>query len=143
MIVAPANHETAYGCNELMFNPLRTWLWKSPFTPLFRKFMCSNIDIGSKVHIIAYIGTYYALGSAWLICLGNYIFVGLWNGYLDRAYVNAWQNWIAISVVFAGAGNLGLAVQRHRSGEKSFLPASKSPRIFSCSFSSQNIAYIF
>ncbi|THV51466.1 hypothetical protein BGAL_0110g00250 [Botrytis galanthina] len=113
----------AYGCNELMFNPIRTWLWKSPFTPLFRKFICSSIDIGSKVQIVAYIGTYYALGSAWLICLANYVFVGLWNGYLDRAYVDSWQNWLAITVVFTGAGNVGLAVQRHRSGEKSFLPA--------------------
>ncbi|KAM3069291.1 hypothetical protein ACMFMG_010798 [Clarireedia jacksonii] len=113
----------AYGCDELVFNPIRTWLWKSPFTPLFRKFICSNVDIGSKVQIVAYIGTYYAIGSAWIICLVNWIFVGLYNGYLDLAYVDSWENWLSIVVVFSGAGNLGLAVQRHRSGEKDFLSA--------------------
>jgi hypothetical protein len=125
----------AYGCDELVFNPIRTWLWKSPFTPLFRKFICSNVDIGSKVQIVAYIGTYYAIGSAWIICLANWIFVGLYNGYLDLAYVDSWENWLSIVVVFSGAGNLGLAVQRHRSGEKDFLSACKflSPSTSICS----------
>lgn len=48
----------AYGCNELLFNPIRTWLWRGPFTPLFRRFLFSNIRITSKITIISYIGTY-------------------------------------------------------------------------------------
>lgn len=48
----------AYGCDELVFNPLKTWIFKGPFTPLFRKFVCSNMRIQGKIGIIAYIGTY-------------------------------------------------------------------------------------
>ncbi|KAH0061617.1 hypothetical protein KCU96_g20535, partial [Aureobasidium melanogenum] len=29
----------AYGCNELLFNPMRMWIYKGPFTPLFREFL--------------------------------------------------------------------------------------------------------
>ena len=63
----------AYGCNELMFNPIRTWLWKSPFTPLFRRFLGSRMPLSSKFNVIAYIGTYYAIGSSWITVLINYV----------------------------------------------------------------------
>ncbi|RDW88348.1 hypothetical protein BP6252_00380 [Coleophoma cylindrospora] len=113
----------AYGCNELLFNPIRTWGWKGPLTPLFRRFLVSNIDIASKLGIIAYIGTYYAIGAAWIFTVVNYVFIGLWNGYLDKVYMDSWQIWVAITVVFSLAGNVGLAVLRHRSGEKDLLSA--------------------
>ena len=115
----------AYGCNELIFNPIRTWPWKSPLTPLFRRFLRSKIDIASKLGIIAYIGTYYAIGAAWLFTLANYISVGLFNGYLDPIYIGSWQIWLVVFLVFTIAGNVGLAVQRHRSSEKSFFSARK------------------
>lgn len=46
----------AYGCNELVFNPVYKW-WKGPFTPLFWRFLFSNIKMTSKITILAYIGT--------------------------------------------------------------------------------------
>lgn len=46
----------AYGCNELLWNPIRTWLWRGPFTPLFRKFLASNARFTYKISIISYIG---------------------------------------------------------------------------------------
>ena len=46
----------AYGCNELVFNPLYKW-YKGPFTRIFMKFLWSNIKITSKITILAYIGT--------------------------------------------------------------------------------------
>jgi cellulose synthase/poly-beta-1,6-N-acetylglucosamine synthase-like glycosyltransferase len=113
----------AYGCNELVFHPCRQWFSKGPFTPLFKRFIKSGINIGSKINMIAYIGTYYAIGSAWIITLANYVAIGLYNGYLDKYYLDSWKNWVAIVIVFGIAGNMGLAVQRHRSGEKSFVPA--------------------
>ncbi len=45
----------AYGCNELLFHPIRTWLWRGPFTELFRRFLFSNIRFTSKITIISYI----------------------------------------------------------------------------------------
>jgi hypothetical protein len=121
----------AYGCNELVFHPIRKWLWLGPFTPLFKRFLWSGMPIGSKLNIISYIGTYYAIGSAWIMTLANYVAVGLYNGYLDKWFVESWKIWLSIIMVFSVAGNVALAVQRHRMSEKNFFSASKSfPHLF-------------
>jgi hypothetical protein len=113
----------AYGCDELMFHPLRFWIIRGPFTPLFRKFLCSNIPFCSKINIISYIGTYYALGSAWIMTMANYIALGLFNGYIDRWFTDSWQIFMSVVFVFAIASNFALAVSHYRSGEKPFLSA--------------------
>ncbi|KIH93790.1 hypothetical protein SPBR_04088 [Sporothrix brasiliensis 5110] len=111
----------AYGCNELLFHPVRTWLWRGPFTPLFRKFLFSNIRFTSKVTIISYVGTYYAIGAAWLMTTANYFVMGWFNGYLDKYYVDSWQVWFSIILVFNGLGNIALAIMRYRTGERRLL----------------------
>ncbi|PBP28266.1 hypothetical protein BUE80_DR000804 [Diplocarpon rosae] len=111
----------AYGCNELLFHPLLEWLWKGPFTPLFRSFLFSNIRFTSKITIVSYIGTYYAIGAAWIMTTANYFAVGWFNGYLDQYYVDSWKVWFSIIIVFNGLGNVALAVMRYRIGERSLL----------------------
>ncbi|KAL6866697.1 glycosyltransferase [Trichoderma novae-zelandiae] len=113
----------AYGCNELLFHPIRTWLWRGPFTPLFRQFLFSNIRFTSKVTVISYIGTYYAIGAAWILTAVNYFVMGWFNGYLDKYYVDSWQVWFSIIIVFNGLGNIALAVMRYRVGERGLLYA--------------------
>jgi cellulose synthase/poly-beta-1,6-N-acetylglucosamine synthase-like glycosyltransferase len=113
----------AYGCNELLFHPVRMWIWKGPFTPLFRRFLFSNIRFTSKVTVISYIGTYYAIGAAWIMTSVNYFIMGWFNGYLDKYYVDSWQVWFSIIIVFNGLGNVALAVMRYRVGERSLLYA--------------------
>jgi hypothetical protein len=113
----------AYGCNELLFNPIRKWLWKGPFTPLFRRFLFSRIRFTSKVTVISYIGTYYAIGAAWIMTSANYFLMGWFNGYLDKYYVDSWRVWFSIIIVFNGLGNVALAVMRYRLGERSLLYA--------------------
>lgn len=113
----------AYGCNELLFHPIRTWLWRGPFTPLFRRFLFSNIRFTSKITIISYIGTYYAIGAAWIMTAANYFAIGWYNGYLDKYYIDSWQVWFSIIIVFNGLGNIALAVMRYRIGERSLLYA--------------------
>ncbi|KAI1101297.1 glycosyl transferase family group 2-domain-containing protein [Jackrogersella minutella] len=113
----------AYGCNELLFHPIRKWLWKGPFTPLFRRFLFSNIRFTSKVTIISYIGTYYAIGAAWIMTSINYFIMGWFNGYLDKYYIDSWQVWFSIIIVFNGLGNVALAVMRYRVGERSLMYA--------------------
>jgi hypothetical protein len=110
----------AYGCNELLFHPIRMWLWKGPFTPLFRRFLFSNIRLTSKITIVSYIGTYYAIGAAWIMTTANYFAVGWFNGYLDKYYIDSWKVWFSIVIVFNGLGNIALAVMRYRIGERSF-----------------------
>lgn len=111
----------AYGCNELLFHPLRTWLWRGPFTPLFKRFLFSDIRFTSKVTVVSYIGTYYAIGAAWLLSAVNYFVMGWFNGYLDKYYLDSWRVWFSIVVVFSGLGNVALAVMRYRIGERALL----------------------
>jgi hypothetical protein len=81
----------AYGCNELVFNPLFTWLWKGPFTPLFRTFLGCDLQLSSKMTIIGYISSYYSLASSVPLGLLNYFLIGWLNGELDKFYVQSWQ----------------------------------------------------
>ncbi|KAK0612461.1 glycosyl transferase family group 2-domain-containing protein [Bombardia bombarda] len=113
----------AYGCNELLFHPIRMWIYKGPFTPLFRRFLFSNIRFTSKITVISYIGTYYAIGAAWVLTSVNYFVIGWFNGYLDKYYIDSWQVWFSIIIVFNGLGNIALAVMRYRVGERSLLYA--------------------
>lgn len=113
----------AFGCNELVFNPLYTWLWKSPFTPLFRRLLWSNMQMSSKVTILAYITTYYALAFGLPLTILNYFLIGWENGYIDTFYIESWKIFVALLVVFSGLGNVCLAILRYRLGEKSLLGA--------------------
>ncbi|KAK3296862.1 glycosyl transferase family group 2-domain-containing protein [Chaetomium fimeti] len=113
----------AYGCNELLFHPLRFWLVRGPFTPLFKKFIASSIPFPKKMTILAYIGTYYAIAAAWLLTLGNYFITGWFYGLYDKYYLDSFAIYISIIVVFTGLGNLSLAVLRYRLSEQSLLSA--------------------
>ncbi|KAH8717088.1 glycosyl transferase family group 2-domain-containing protein [Phaeosphaeriaceae sp. PMI808] len=110
----------AYGCNELLFHPIRFWFIRGPFTPLFRKFLFSNIRFTSKITILSYIGTYYAIGSAWIMTTANYFAIGWYNGYLDKYYIDSWRVWFGLIIVFTGLGNVSLAVLRYRLGTHTF-----------------------
>jgi glycosyl transferase family 2 len=42
----------AYGVNELIFHPFRFWIVRGPFTPLFRRFIFSDIKFFRKITIL-------------------------------------------------------------------------------------------
>ncbi|KXT09585.1 hypothetical protein AC579_8611 [Pseudocercospora musae] len=111
----------AYGCSELIFHPFRYWFTRGPFTKLFRNFICSSMPLPSKFTIMAYIGTYYALGSAWVLTVANYFLTGWFNGALDHYYIDSFKIYFAIIIIFSGLGNLSLAVLRYRLGEGSII----------------------
>lgn len=113
----------AYGCNELLFHPVRYWLYRGPFTPLFLKFLGSGIPTTSKITVISYIGTYYAIAAAWVLTTVNYFLKGWWAEQLDRYYLDSWQVWFSIVIVFNCLGNSGLAGMRYRVGERMLISA--------------------
>ncbi|KAI2630129.1 glycosyl transferase family group 2-domain-containing protein [Xylaria nigripes] len=113
----------AYGCNELMFHPLRYWLTRGPITPLFRRFLCSSIHLPKKMTICSYIGTYYAIGASWIVTLFNFFLTGFFYGLYDKYYLDSFAIWVSVIVVFAGFGNLALAILRYRLNQKSLLGA--------------------
>ena len=90
----------AYGCSELVFHPLHDWLWKGPLTPLFRKFLTSDIQLSSKMTIIGYISSYYALASAIPLGLLNYFLIGWKNARTEQFYVESWKSSCDVRYVF-------------------------------------------
>lgn len=110
----------AYGCNELVFNPLYKWVYRGPFTRLFWRFLFSNIKMTSKITIIAYIGTYYAIACAVPLAIANYIMVGWFNDNLDQFYLTSWKIFVGMAVVFNFLSPLAFAMLRHRLGQKIF-----------------------
>lgn len=81
----------AYGCSELVFHPFLDWFKKGPITPLFRRFLWSEMQLSSKVTIVGYISSYYALASAVPLGLLNYFLIGWMNGDTDLFYVESWK----------------------------------------------------
>ncbi|KAF2864818.1 glycosyl transferase family group 2-domain-containing protein [Massariosphaeria phaeospora] len=115
----------AYGCNELVFNPIYSWIWKGPFTKLFRTFLMSNMQLSSKLTIIGYISSYYAIASSVPFGILNYCLVGWKNGDLDKFYVESWKIFVSLIVVFNIMSNISLAILRYRLGEMGLLQSLK------------------
>lgn len=113
----------AYGCAELLFHPFRYWLTRGPITPLFRRFIRSPMSLMAKLTIMAYIGTYFAIASAWPLTLMNYFLIGWFNGFLDQAYINSFEVYFGIVIVFQGLGTVSLAVLRYRVEHRSLFGA--------------------
>ena len=113
----------AFGCAELIFHPIIRWPTRGPLTPLFRTFLMSSIPLPSKVTILAYVGTYYAIGSAWILTLMNYVIVGWYNTLLDHYYIDSFRIFFSIIVVFTALGNFALAILRYRQGSHNLLLA--------------------
>ncbi|KAK5075669.1 hypothetical protein LTR16_008938, partial [Cryomyces antarcticus] len=111
----------SYGCSELVFHPLYTWLWRGPFTPLFRTFIWSDVQMSSKITILGYIASYYAIASGLPLTVLNYFLIGWFNGSLDKFYMQSWNVFLGLLVVFSGMGNICLAVLRYRLGEKALM----------------------
>ncbi|KAL7424393.1 hypothetical protein Q5752_000075 [Cryptotrichosporon argae] len=103
----------AFGCSELVFNPLRTWFYRGPFTPLFRSFLWSNIPLHSKYSISAYIFSYWAIACAWLLTVANYFLVGFAIP-LDGYYLSSWDVTLVCIVLFVGLCNVSFIALRYR-----------------------------
>ncbi|KAI0842476.1 glycosyl transferase family group 2-domain-containing protein [Hypoxylon sp. FL0890] len=113
----------AYGCNELLFHPLRYWPTRGPITPLFRTFLFSNIHLPKKLTICTYIGTYYAIGACWILTLMNYFLSGWFFGLYDKFYIDSFAIYVSVIVVFTGFGNFALALLRYRLNQQTLLAA--------------------
>jgi hypothetical protein len=113
----------AYGCNELVFHPLHQWIYRGPFTRLFLRFLWSDIKISSKVTILAYIFTYYAIAAALPLTLMNYLVLGWLQEDVDQFYLASWKIWVGMLVVFNILSPLAFAAIRHRLNQKRFFPS--------------------
>ncbi|KAM3450030.1 hypothetical protein MY3296_006427 [Beauveria thailandica] len=113
----------AYGVSEMIFHPLHRWIYRGPFTPLFYTFLFSNIMWSSKISIMSYMCSYFALGSALLLTCLNYFLIGWIRNDLATAYLTSWNVFLSLIVVFNGAGPIALAILRYRTGERGLVGA--------------------
>ncbi|BFZ57041.1 hypothetical protein PYCC9005_004091 [Savitreella phatthalungensis] len=114
----------AYGCSELVFNPFKDWFKKGPFTTIFRTFLKSDLNSFSKITMIFYIGTYYAI-ALWPLLIVN-VFATGWGLWLlttsYRFYSLGWDVFVSVVLVFTVFGPASNAVVRARAKEGSLFP---------------------
>ncbi|WVR04424.1 hypothetical protein IAU60_001426 [Kwoniella sp. DSM 27419] len=105
----------AYGCSELLFNPLKSWFSKGPITTLYRSFVWADgIPLHSKISVLAYISSYYAIACALLLSALNWVLVGLFDDVLDLFYLSSWQVFLTCIVVFCGLSNVSSSIFQYR-----------------------------
>jgi hypothetical protein len=64
------------------------------------RFLWCDIKITSKMTILAYIGTYYAIAAAVPLTLANYLIVGWFSSDVDQFYLTSWKIFVGMAVVF-------------------------------------------
>ncbi|CDO70156.1 hypothetical protein BN946_scf185009.g7 [Trametes cinnabarina] len=112
----------AYGCNELIFNPLIHWWRLGPITKQLRTFLWCSAPVHYKISMMSYMFSYYGLAASALITILNYFLLG-WGLEVDGFYLHSFEIWLACNVVFPGAGNLGFTLLEYRLGQRRILDA--------------------
>jgi len=105
----------AYGCNELMFNPLIEWWYKGPITKQLRNFVWSSAPIHYKLSMMSYMFSYYGIAGAAVLGILNYFLLGLMMD-VDGYYMHSFEIWLACTIVFPGLGNVGYTILEYRLG---------------------------
>jgi hypothetical protein len=125
------------GCNELIFNPLVQWWRLGPINKQLRIFLWSGAPVHYKVSMMSCKFTlthrlevganrnvdmfsYYGLAVSALLSLLNYLVLGL-SFNVDGFYEHSFEIWLACTVVFPGAGNLGYTLLEYRLGQRSLV----------------------
>lgn len=112
----------AYGCNELIFNPLIRWWRLGPVTKQLRIFLWSNAPVHYKITMLSYMFSYYGLAGSFLLSFLNYLLLGL-AFEVDGFYMHSFEIFLACAVVFPGLGNVGYTLLEYRLGHRDILAA--------------------
>jgi hypothetical protein len=105
------------GCNELIFNPLIDWWRLGPITKQLRTFLWSNAPVHYKISMMSYMFSYYGIAASALLSVLNYLLLGFAYE-VDGFYLHSFEIWLACTVVFPGAGNLGFTLLEYRLGQR-------------------------
>ncbi|KAF8824696.1 hypothetical protein HHX47_DHR7000464 [Lentinula edodes] len=112
----------AYGCDEIIFNPLIKWWRHGPISKQLREFMQSaapvHYKIGESLLFFVYMFSYYGIAAATIGSILNYLLLGLGPD-LDRFYLHSFEILLACVVVFPALGNLGFTMLEYRLGHRS------------------------
>ena len=64
--------------------------------------------------------SYYGIAAAMFLSILNYVLLGL-TFHVDGYFLRSWEIWLACTVVFPGAGNIGMTALEYRLGANSLL----------------------
>ncbi|KAI1784473.1 glycosyl transferase family group 2-domain-containing protein [Ganoderma leucocontextum] len=110
----------SYGCNELIFNPLIDWWRLGPINKQLKTFVWSSAPVHYKISMMAYMFSYYGIAASAMLSLLNYLLLG-WNLPVSGFYEHSFEIWLACTVVFPGAGNVGFTLLEYRLGLRNIL----------------------
>lgn len=121
----------AFGCSEIIMQPLRLWLTKGPLTPLFVKFITSDkCSLSQKITVSSYMFSYYALAMSLPFAICMFIVVGLYQNQTHLYIVDSFKIWLSILVVFSAAGTVARLLCFLRSRQEGFLHALKRQCVY-------------
>ncbi|KAG9052128.1 hypothetical protein FS842_010445 [Serendipita sp. 407] len=112
----------AFGCSELIFNPLVNWFTKGPITAQLHQFVWSDAPIHYKISMMAYMFSYYGIAASFTLALLNYLLLG-WQMPTDGYYLRSFEIWIGISFVFPICGNIAYSILEYRLGHQGLISA--------------------
>ncbi|CDU25157.1 uncharacterized protein SPSC_04991 [Sporisorium scitamineum] len=107
----------AFGCSELVFNPLRYWPTRGPFSPLFRTFLWSKCSTAYKFNACSYNFSYWAIASATPLTMVYFFVHGFFSPTLDGAFLPSFQSWLSVLFVFCVGGLFGHVIFKVRAGK--------------------------
>ncbi|KAA1477055.1 hypothetical protein DENSPDRAFT_867478 [Dentipellis sp. KUC8613] len=110
----------AYGCSELLFNPVVQWWRRGPIAHQIHRFLWSPAPLHYKISMMSYMFSYFGIAGAITISIVNYVLLGF-EFHVDAFYMHSFEIWLATTVVFFGSGNLGFTLLEYRLGEKNIL----------------------
>jgi len=110
----------AYGCSELLFNPLVQWWRKGPINHQIHRFMWSSAPTHYKLSMLAYMFSYYGIAVSVTLSFLNYFLLGF-QFPVDGFYMHSFEIWLATTVVFFGLGNIGYTLLQYRLGQKNIV----------------------
>ncbi|KAJ7650952.1 glycosyl transferase family group 2-domain-containing protein [Roridomyces roridus] len=111
----------AYGCSELLFNPLVQWWRRGPITSQIHRFIwCKPAPMFYKISMLAYMFSYYGIAASVTIGVLNYVLLGF-EFPVDGYYLPSFEIWLACTVVFFGTGTVGYTLLEYRLGHRELL----------------------
>jgi hypothetical protein len=112
----------AYGCSELLFNPISQWWYKGPISAQMNRFVWSGAPLHYKLSMLAYMFSYYGIASSVTLAILNYVLLGVGFS-VDGYYMQSLEIWISCNGVFLIAGYISYTILEYRLGTRNLFAA--------------------
>ena len=112
----------AYGCSELLFNPLIQWFTRGPISAQMHRFVWSAAPLHYKISMFAYMFSYYGIASSVTLAALNYVLLGIGFS-VDGYYIHSLEIYVSCTGVFLIAGNIAYTILEYRLGGRNLISA--------------------